>query len=79
MRIIAAELQRLRVLKEHELCVGLQYDPDDRLYYVPEAEKWPPGSAKNGRLADALARSTAYSSAKRALLLSLDAPRENPT
>jgi hypothetical protein len=28
MRIIAAELERLRVLKEHESDVRLEYDPD---------------------------------------------------
>jgi hypothetical protein len=35
---IAEELERLRVLKEHELGVRLEYDPDGGPY-VPEAEK----------------------------------------
>jgi hypothetical protein len=39
MRIIAAELERLRILKEHELGVRLEYDPEGGGPYVPEAEK----------------------------------------
>jgi hypothetical protein len=36
---IAAELERLRVLKEHELDVRLEYDPEGSGPYVPNAEK----------------------------------------
>jgi len=39
MRIIAAELDRLKVLKEHELGVRLGYDPDGGGSYVPNPEK----------------------------------------
>jgi hypothetical protein len=39
LEVIAAELEALRVLKEHELGVRLEYDPDDDGPYVPEAEK----------------------------------------
>ena len=39
LELIAAELENLRVLKEHELGVSLEYDRDDGLYYVPEGEK----------------------------------------
>jgi hypothetical protein len=35
----AAELEELRVLKEHELGVKLEYDADAGGPYVPEAEK----------------------------------------
>jgi hypothetical protein len=40
--VIAWELVKLRVLKEHELGVSLEYDRDDGLYYAPEAEKQAP-------------------------------------
>jgi hypothetical protein len=33
------EEEKLRVLKEHELGVSLEYDRDEGLFYVPEAEK----------------------------------------
>jgi hypothetical protein len=35
LEIIAAELERLRVLREHELGVRLEYDPDARPPLVP--------------------------------------------
>jgi hypothetical protein len=38
MMIIAAELEKLRVLKDHELGVRLEYDPDAGPY-VPEGEE----------------------------------------
>jgi hypothetical protein len=38
LRIIAAEPERLRVLKEHELGVGLEYYPDVGSY-VPEGQE----------------------------------------
>jgi hypothetical protein len=38
MRIVAAELERLRVLEEHELGVRLEYDPDAGDPHVPEAK-----------------------------------------
>jgi hypothetical protein len=37
--LIAWELQNLRVLKEHELGVKLEYDPDGDGPYVPEGEE----------------------------------------
>ena len=37
--LIAAELEYLRVLKEHELGVKLEYDPDGGGPYVPNVEK----------------------------------------
>ena len=45
MEIIAAEPERLRVLKEHDLGVRLEYDPDGGGPYVLEAERqgWGPG------------------------------------
>jgi len=39
LEIIAEELKRLRVLKEHELGVRLEHTPDAGGPYVPEAEK----------------------------------------
>ena len=39
LELIAAELEQLRVLKEHELGVRLEYDPDGSGPYVPEDEK----------------------------------------
>ena len=36
---IAVELERLRVLKEHELGVSLEYDPDAGGPYVPNVEE----------------------------------------
>ena len=39
MELIAGELENLRVLKEHELGVRLEYDADAGGPYVPEAEK----------------------------------------
>ena len=39
LEIIAWELEKLRVLKEHELGVSGEYDRDDGLYYVPNAEE----------------------------------------
>ena len=39
LELIAAELENLRVLKEHELGVKLQYDPDGGGPYVPEGEE----------------------------------------
>ena len=36
---IAAELERLRVLKEHELGVSLEYDPDGGGPYVVQVEE----------------------------------------
>ena len=37
--LIAAELENLRVLKEHELGVKLEFDPDGGGPYVPNVEK----------------------------------------
>jgi hypothetical protein len=37
LEIIAAELERLLVLKEHELGVALEHDPDSGFPYVAEA------------------------------------------
>jgi hypothetical protein len=39
LELIAAELENLRVLKEHELGVRLGYDPDGGGPYVTEAAK----------------------------------------
>jgi hypothetical protein len=39
LELIAAELENLRVLKEHELGVRLEYDPDGGGPYVPEGEE----------------------------------------
>jgi hypothetical protein len=39
LELIVVELEKLRVLKEHELGVSLEYDPDGPGPYVPEAEK----------------------------------------
>jgi hypothetical protein len=39
LELIAAELKRLRVLKEHELGVRLEYDPDGGGPYVPNLER----------------------------------------
>jgi hypothetical protein len=39
LEIIAAELEALRVLKEHELGVRLEEAPEGSGPYVPEAEK----------------------------------------
>jgi hypothetical protein len=39
LELIAAELERLRVLKEHEPGVRLEEDPEGSGPYVPEAEK----------------------------------------
>jgi hypothetical protein len=39
LELIAAELENLRVLKEHELGVRLEYDPDGGGPYVPTVEK----------------------------------------
>jgi hypothetical protein len=39
LEVIAWELEKLRVLKEHELGVSREYDRDDGLYYVPNAEE----------------------------------------
>jgi len=39
MEAIGWELEKLRVLKEHELGVSLEFDRDGGFYYVPEAEK----------------------------------------
>jgi hypothetical protein len=39
LELIVVELEKLRVLKEHELGVRLGYDPDGGGPYVPEAEK----------------------------------------
>jgi hypothetical protein len=36
--MIVAELERLRVLKEHELGVRLEHDPDSGFPHVPTAE-----------------------------------------
>jgi hypothetical protein len=38
LEIIAAELERLLVLKEHELGVTLEHEPDSGFPYVPTAE-----------------------------------------
>jgi len=38
LEIIVAELERLRVLKEHELGVTLERAPDSGFPYVPTAE-----------------------------------------
>ena len=39
LELIAEELERLRVLKEHELGVRLEYDPDAGGPYVPNVEE----------------------------------------
>ena len=39
LEIIAWELEKLRVLKERELGVKLEYDPDGGGLYVPEGEE----------------------------------------
>ena len=39
LELISAELEELRVLKEHELGVKLEYDAEAGGRYVPEAEK----------------------------------------
>jgi hypothetical protein len=39
LELIVAELERLRVLKEHELGVRLEYDPDGGGPYVPNVDK----------------------------------------
>jgi hypothetical protein len=39
LEIIAAELERLRVLKEHELGVRLEQAPEGSGPYVPKDEK----------------------------------------
>jgi hypothetical protein len=36
---IAAELEKLRVLKDHELGVSLEYDRDGGYWYVPNVEE----------------------------------------
>jgi hypothetical protein len=38
LQLIAAELENLRVLEEHELGVKLEYDVDAGGPYVPETE-----------------------------------------
>jgi transcriptional regulator with XRE-family HTH domain len=38
LELIAAELEKLRVLKEHELGVTLEHDPDGSGPYVPNVE-----------------------------------------
>ncbi len=39
LELIAAELERLRVLKEHELGVRVEYVPDGNGPYVPNVER----------------------------------------
>jgi len=39
LELIAAELERLRILKEHELGVKLEYDADAGGPFVPKDEK----------------------------------------
>jgi len=39
LELIAAELERLRILKEHELGVRLEEDPEGNGPYVPIVEK----------------------------------------
>ena len=39
LELIAAELEELRVLKEHELGVKVEYDAEAGGPYVPKAEK----------------------------------------
>jgi hypothetical protein len=39
LELIAAELERLRVLKEHQLGVRLKMAPDGSGPYVPEGEE----------------------------------------
>jgi hypothetical protein len=38
LEAIAAELWRVRVLKEHELGVSVEHDPDSGIPYVAEAK-----------------------------------------
>jgi hypothetical protein len=39
LELVAAELEKLRVLKEHELGVGLEFDRDNGYWYVPNVEE----------------------------------------
>jgi hypothetical protein len=39
LEAIAEELWRLRVLKEHELGVSVEFDRDNGYYYVPNVEE----------------------------------------
>ena len=39
MEVIGWELEQLRVLKEHELGVSLEFDRDNGYYYVPNVEE----------------------------------------
>jgi hypothetical protein len=39
LEVIGWELEKLRVLKEHELGVSLEFDRDNGYWYVPEGEK----------------------------------------
>jgi hypothetical protein len=39
LEVIGWELEKLRVLKEHELGVKLEYERDEGFYYVPNVEE----------------------------------------
>jgi hypothetical protein len=39
LEVVGWELEKLRVLKEHELGVRLEYDRDNGYWYVPDVEE----------------------------------------